>query len=239
MNVIHIFRYCLLLTLLCLANACLAGIQVGATRVIYSAADREASVQVRNEGAQDTMIQSWIEAAPGQAESDVPFAITPSLARLSHKKQQALRIFYQGKGLPIDRESVFWLSIQEIPQVSDTNNSLQIAFRQRMKLFYRPAELPGTADEAAKGIHWNILNVSGTRMLIANNTAAFYVSFAGVKVVVDGKEYPVEAEMLTPNSITKMALKNVAVKSGASIQVHWETINDYGAVIKHSSVVTP
>ena len=99
-----LFRTSLLLALCSLSGLCLAAIQVGGTRVVFPATDHEASIQVRNEGTEDIMIQSWIEAAPGQSESDLPFAITPSLARLGHKKQQMLRIFYQGKGLPEDRE---------------------------------------------------------------------------------------------------------------------------------------
>ena len=235
MNVIHIFRYCLLLTLLCVANACFAGIQVGATRVIYPASDREASVQVRNEGAKDTLIQSWIEAAPGQPENAVPFAITPSLARLSYKKQQTLRIFYQGKGLSGDRESVFWLSIQEIPQVSETENNLQVAFRQRLKMFYRPAGLPGTPEDAADRIKWNVLDVSGTPMLMANNASAFHVSFSEVKLIVDDKEYSVDAEMLAPDSVSKMKIKNFSAVHGINAKVQWDSINDYGAIVKHQS----
>ncbi|MEG1374583.1 MAG: fimbria/pilus periplasmic chaperone, partial [Comamonas sp.] len=65
----------------------MAGIQIGATRVIFPATQQEATLQVRNEGVNDIMIQSWIEAMPSQAESDVPFAITPSLARLGHRKE--------------------------------------------------------------------------------------------------------------------------------------------------------
>lgn len=238
MNVIHVFRYCLLLALLVVANACLAGIQVGATRVIFPASYREASVQVRNEGAEDIMIQSWIEAAASQPESAVPFAITPSLTRLSHKKQQTLRVFYQGKGLPLDRESVFWLNIQEIPQVSTTDNNLQVAFRQRLKLFYRPAELKGTPEDAANNIKWQLINTSGTPMLLANNASVFHVSFGAVKVMADGKEFPVEAKMLTPNVATQMKIKGLTSKLGGYAQVQWESINDYGALVKHQSPAT-
>ena len=130
---------------------------------------------MRNQGADDIMIQSWIEAMPNQAESDVPFAITPSLARLGHRKEQTLRIFYQGVGLPQDRESVMWLNVQEIPQVSTSENSLQIAIRQRLKLFYRPKDLPGTADEAARNLTWSVENASGSPALLASNGSAFHV----------------------------------------------------------------
>ncbi|KSW23122.1 MULTISPECIES: molecular chaperone [unclassified Pseudomonas] len=232
-----LFRTSLLLALCSLSGLCLAGIQVGGTRVVFPATDHEASIQVRNEGTEDIMIQSWIEAAPGQSESDLPFAITPSLARLGHKKQQMLRIFYQGKGLPEDRESVVWLSVQEIPQVSKTENSLQVAFRQRLKIFYRPKGLPGAADEAANKLSWKVLETADGRVLQATNDSAFHVSFGQVKVIAGQKEYPVEAAMISPRSSEKIKIKDLPKTLRDTAEVHWESINDYGALIKHKAAI--
>jgi P pilus assembly chaperone PapD len=232
-----LFRTSLLLALCSLSGLCLAAIQVGGTRVVFPATDHEASIQVRNEGTEDIMIQSWIEAAPGQSESDLPFAITPSLARLGHKKQQMLRIFYQGKGLPEDRESVVWLSVQEIPQVSRTENSLQVAFRQRLKIFYRPKGLPGTADEAANKLSWKVLETADGLVLQAANDSAFHVSFGQVKVIAGQKEYPVQAAMISPQSSEKMKIEDLPKTFRDSAEVHWESINDYGALIKHKTAI--
>ncbi|WP_237770714.1 fimbrial biogenesis chaperone [Pseudomonas citronellolis] len=226
-----------MLALCSLSGLCLAAIQVGGTRVVFPATDHEASIQVRNEGTEDIMIQSWIEAAPGQSESDLPFAITPSLARLGHKKQQMLRIFYQGKGLPEDRESVVWLSVQEIPQVSRTENSLQVAFRQRLKIFYRPKGLPGTADEAANKLSWKVLETADGLVLQAANDSAFHVSFGQVKVIAGQKEYPVQAAMISPQSSEKMKIEGLPKTFRDSAEVHWESINDYGALIKHKAAI--
>lgn len=237
MKIRFLFRAGLLLALCSASALCLAGIQVGGTRIVFPATDREASIQVRNEGADDIMIQSWIEAAPGQSASDVPFAITPSLARLSHKKQQMLRIFYQGKGLPEDRESVVWLSVQEIPQVSGTENSLQVAFRQRLKLFYRPKGLPGSADEAANQLNWSLLADAGGPLLQAANASAFHVSFGQVKLVAGQREYPVEAVMIRPRASEKMPIKGLPATWRGAAEVHWESINDYGALIQHKAAL--
>ncbi len=50
--------------------------------------------------------------------------------------------------LPKDRESVFWFNVLEVPPKPDAatvaNQSLlQLAFRTRIKLFYRPEALKG------------------------------------------------------------------------------------------------
>lgn len=239
MNATFFLRYCLLLLVIVFPGVCIAGIQVGGTRIIFPSADREAMIQVRNEGAEDTMIQSWIEAEPGQIEGEVPFAITPSLARLSYKKKQALRIFYQGKGLPVDRESVFWLSIQEIPQLSDSDNTLQVAFRQRLKVFYRPLKLEGSPDESAENLKWHRLTVSGISAISATNNSAFYVSLGSASILVNGKEYVADEQMVAPKSTVTMTVKGLPAALVGDASVHWESINDYGALVKHQTFLQP
>lgn len=93
-----------------------AGITLDGTRVIFSAPSKETSMVVKNQGTDDIMVQSWVESNTRLQTADVPFAITPPLVRLGGQKQQVLRILYQGQGLPTDKESVFWLAVQEIPQ---------------------------------------------------------------------------------------------------------------------------
>ncbi|QXH98143.1 fimbria/pilus periplasmic chaperone [Pseudomonas monsensis] len=237
MNATLVLRCFLLAALFVCPGICVAGIQVSGTRIIFPASDREATIQVRNEGAEDTMIQSWIEAATGEAEANIPFAITPSLARLSYKKQQSLRIFYQGRGLPVDRESVYWLSIQEIPQLSDSENTLQVAFRQRLKVFYRPLKLPGSPDESAENLKWGWVSDSDQSKLSVSNSSAFYVSLASASIVVNGKEYAVDTEMVSPESHSEMNVKGVAGKPFGSAEVRWESVNDYGALVKHQAVI--
>ncbi|WP_369991497.1 molecular chaperone [Pseudomonas xanthosomatis] len=232
-----LLRLCALLALSVPSGACLAGIQVSGTRIIFPASDREAAIQVSNQGAEDIMIQSWVEAEPGHSQAEVPFAVTPSLARLSHRKQQTLRIFYQGKGLATDRESVVWLSIQEIPQVSASDNSLQVAFRQRLKLFYRPAGLPGSASEAARQLRWQLRWDGATPMLVASNDAAFHVSLAQVQVTANQQQYSVESAMVGPHGNRQMRIKGLPVGFNGAAQVHWESINDYGALEPHSTAL--
>lgn len=237
MKAITVLRLAQVLALSAASSVCLANIQIGGTRVVYSSSDREASIQVRNQSATDIMIQSWLEPAPEQLSKEVPFAITPSLARLGGKKQQLLRIFYQGKGLPENKETVLWLNIQEIPQASKNENGLQVAFRQRLKVFYRPANLSGTAEEAAKSVKWSVLRDTSKYSLLAANTFPFHVSLNSVKIIANQKEYKVQSEMLTPNDTRKMTITNFPDNYQGNAEVHWEAINDYGAITKHSSTV--
>lgn len=110
-----------------------AGISLNGTRVIFDGAHPEASVTVRNHGA-DILVQSWLEALDSD-KAELPFAITPPLTRLPAGQEQLLRILYAGAGASHQQETAFWLNVQEIPQAAGKGNVLQLAVRQRVKVF--------------------------------------------------------------------------------------------------------
>ncbi|MFZ6048252.1 molecular chaperone [Pseudomonas sp. CR3202] len=221
--------------LLLVSSLASAGITLGSTRVVLSAPAKEASVLVKNQASQDVMIQSWIEAESAAGKQDVPFAITPALSRLGSNKQQNLRILYYGQGLPTDKESMFRLNVQEIPQKAKSENTLQIALRQRIKFFYRPAGLPGTAAEAPAALKWRLTGQG----LEVTNTSAFHVSFGQVKFISAGKPYSVDADMIAPGSTLQLSIKNFPGNtSGTSRKVEFDSINDYGGIDKHTSEFT-
>lgn len=227
-------RYCLAGFLLLSSGMVQAGITLGGTRVIYPQKLKEASIMVKNDADQDIMIQSWMEPDASNPEQDVPFALTPSLSRLGGNKQQSLRIFYAGQGLPTDKESVFWLSVQEIPQKAEADNTLQIAVRQRIKLFYRPTGLTGTPEDSVKALKWRLLNEGGKSWLLATNQSVYHMSFGAVALEYKGARYTVEANMIAPGASAKFAVKNtVALPGGSAASIEFNTINDYGVPIKY------
>jgi P pilus assembly chaperone PapD len=219
------------------ASMASAGITLDGTRVVFAAPAKETSVVVRNQGSNDIMVQSWVEPDANGPVTDVPFAITPPLVRLGANKQQILRILYQGQGLPTDKESVFWLAVQEIPQKAKNENTLQIAIRQRVKLFYRPANLPDTAANAAKSLQWRLVEQNGKTALSVTNPSAYHVSFSGSTVTLrNGKDKgTATAEMLAPGATRIVAIKgSTGMKSGATT-VEFDSINDYGGLDRVTS----
>ncbi|MCT2410997.1 molecular chaperone [Pseudomonas aeruginosa] len=213
-----------------------AGITLGGTRVVLQAPAKEASILVKNQAPQDVMIQSWMEAESGDNMQEVPFAITPPLSRLGANKQQTLRILYQGKGLQSDRESIFRLNVQEIPQKSKSDNSLQIAIRQRIKVFYRPADLPGTPEDAAKSLTWRLVREGGKSVLEVTNNSAFHVSFASVKLKSGSQSYSAAADMVAPKSSRRFDIKGLpAGTSIGGIKIEFQSVNDYGGLYSHAT----
>lgn len=223
-------RLALVGSLLCFAAAASAGITLGGTRIVLSAPAKEASILVRNAGSEDIMIQSWIETGEKSEKQDVPFAITPPLSRLGAEKQQVLRILYYGQGLPTDQESVFWLAVQEIPQKAKGENTLQIAVRQRVKVFYRPAGLPGKVEDAPGNLKWRLVD----RGIEAVNDSPFNVSLTSVKLHGGAKTYAVASEMVGPKSTRTFDVKDWnGNRSSGPLKVEFDSINDYGGLDHH------
>lgn len=228
------FTACLGLLGMFLAAPAMAGISLSTTRVIFDGAHKEANVTVRN-GGQDVLIQSWVDTDDG---GSAPFAVTPPLVRVVAKQQQLLRILYEGVGMPGDRESVVWLNVQEIPQVSERANTLQLAVRQRIKVFFRPAGLPGDALKAPEELDWRLMHDGASTLLSVRNPGLYHVSMADVTVTAGGKKtLAADAAMIAPGQTRTFSLPKVSAAESASLVFH--SINDYGAQKEYRVVLAP
>lgn len=198
-----------------------ASISLSGTRLVFDEGRKEETVTVRNDG-NDIVVQSWVESETG---ADLPFAITPPLVRVAAKQQQLLRVLFSGSSLPSDRESIFWLNVQEIPQSAGEENTLQLAVRQRIKVFYRPKGLPGTAFAAPEQLEWRLLNASGGQQLQIKNPTPYYTTLVDL-VLYGAKETKVaESRMLTPGEVITISLSNMA---NSKQRLEFGSINDYG-----------
>ncbi|CAI1599302.1 fimbria/pilus periplasmic chaperone [Serratia fonticola] len=208
----------------------LASIVINGTRVIYPSDQKEVSVRLDNTGNSPVLIQSWLDTGDINAKPaaiKVPFILSPPINRVEGGKGQTLRISYSGGSLPMDKESVFWLNVLEVPakkQEKSDENYLQMAFRSRIKVFYRPAGLAGNANDAAQAVTWSIKGSS----LQAFNPTPYYVSF--VSLTVNGKK--IEGEMVAPRSALTLA-----IPANKGNTVSGEFVNDYGAINSFNAVI--
>ncbi|CAI8700401.1 Molecular chaperone [Pseudomonas chlororaphis] len=214
-----------------------AGINLENTRVVLAAPSKEASLVIKNSAAEDLMFQAWVETA--DKSEDVPFAITPVLKRLSGEQQQVLRILYSGKGLPTDRESVFWLNVREVPQKAREENTLQIAVQQRLKLFYRPAGLPGSVAEAPQQLKWRLLAKDGKPYLEVTNPSAFHLSFAAITLRMGSKSFTASIDMVAPATTSQVEIPELPDGIQANnLKVEFEVIGDFGGVLKYDGAIS-
>jgi chaperone protein EcpD len=217
-----------------------ASVVIAGTRVIYNAKEREVTVRLSNEGQLPALTQAWLDkgdssAAP--ASISVPFTVTPPVARIDPGKGQTLRIFHTGEAMPQDRESVFWLNVLEVPPTAKDDagaNKLQLAFRTRIKLFYRPAGLAGSAQEAPARIEWRLLRKGGHASLEARNPTAFHVSLASLEVAGASNSAKFEqGGMVGPGETKEFPLTGEVPAGPLTLRYH--AINDFGGAITGGS----
>ncbi|MES2869326.1 MAG: molecular chaperone [Pseudomonadota bacterium] len=216
------------LLMLCLFSSAHAGISLSATRLVFEKNSHEASVTARNHTLQNILLQSWIEQDDKKAK-DIPFVITPSLARLSGDGRQILRVLYRGQGMPRDKESVLWLNVQEIPQAAKDENTLQIAIRQRIKIFYRPTGLKGDADSAPALLSWQLTQQDANSFIAINNPTQYHISMLSLEGI-DMQE-PFTGQMFEPGTTTLIPIMPIAEHAHSTVR--FQTVNDWGALVPH------
>ncbi len=217
----------------------IAGVVISGTRVIYPAAQKEVSVKLNNNGNLPALVQTWVdngnvESTP--ADSKAPFLLSPPVFRIDPNKGQTLRMMFTGPALPEDKESVFWLNVLEIPPkapaATEGTNVLSMAFRSRIKIFYRPTTLTGNASEAAQKLQWRAQPAPTGKgyELQASNPSAFHVSLVGLTLIDGGKRYSGADGMVPPKSNMQFALPELRALPSATAMLEFNSIDDYGAL---------
>ena len=153
-------------------------IQAMASRVIYDGANKAATLGLKNNANQAYMIQAWVEPGTFNQDDVVPFVVTPPLIKIESQKEATLRFIYAGQGLPTDRESQFWISIQEIPPKPSQENILQLAIRSKIKLFYRPIQINISLEDAVKNLKWYVKDQN----LYLENNSPLHVTIGDLKL---------------------------------------------------------
>ncbi|RIQ12870.1 molecular chaperone [Bordetella avium] len=210
-----------------------ASLVIEGTRVVYREGAPEVVVKMTNDGSVPSLMQAWLDdgradATPDQME--VPFFLTPPLARIEPGKGQTLRIFHTagGEALPKDRESIFWLNVLDVPPKpqgdQDAGAILQISVRSRLKFFYRPKGLSGTADAAPADLTFKL---AGAGKLEVSNPTPYYVNLSELNFG-GSKEAPSQrfpALMIAPFSSAKLD-----IGKSAPTQMRYAAISDLGAI---------
>ena len=208
----------------------LAAVTLQGTRIIHDAAKgRDVTIKATNSGEQPAMTQVWIDAGDSHARPEAvrtPFRLTPAEPRLMQPHQgQAYRITYAPRPseapLPTDRESVFYFNLLDIPpRPGDAagKNLLQFAVRTRIKLFYRPPGLPGSAREAAAQMTWR----SEGDSLRIHNPTPYHVTLSTL-TLAGGQRLAVD--MIAPHSGSRVPLP---ANTPAPAHVRFQWLDDYG-----------
>jgi chaperone protein EcpD len=226
-----------------------ANVIVTGTRVIFPAKDGEVTVRLTNQNTTPVLIEAWIDSGDEHSTPDkvnTPFLITPPLFRMEPSRDQSLRILFthSQQPLPIDRESVFWLNVLEIPPKptglqTQGKNYLQLAIRSRLKLFYRPASLPGDPVKAPGQLSFKTTTTGSNHALLAHNASPYYITITNITVDVGGTPHKVDSGMVAPLSDLSLAVPDLKQAPSAGSTIQYECINDYGADVALKGTVSP
>ncbi|ECG3145596.1 fimbrial chaperone [Salmonella enterica subsp. enterica serovar Weybridge] len=213
---------------LTLCGQAMAAFTVNGTRFIYEEGKKNISFEVTNNAKVAYGGQVWVDNI--SERNGVYMVPTPPFFKVAPKQKQIVRIMRtDGGSLPSDRESLFWLNIQEIPPKPKADeNVLSVAVNTRVKLFYRPKALVAERKNAEKKIQV----VRRDNVTWLKNPTPYY--FAVAKVKVNGKAVALsdreEAGLAILAPFSEVAVSQVPV--GAK-EVSVDSINDWGGVENH------
>ncbi|WP_230674577.1 fimbrial biogenesis chaperone, partial [Burkholderia glumae] len=117
-------------------------------------------------------------------------------------------------------------------------NRVQIAFRSRIKLFYRPEKLKGTSADAPSQIHWRLIRAAGKQTLEGHNPTQYYISLVDVTLLSGPHKATADGGMIGPGETHAFPLSGEEIEA-AGAKVHYTTVNDYGAFVDGETPVLP
>jgi chaperone protein EcpD len=226
-----------------------ASVVVAGTRVIYPAGEQEVTLKLSNAGKSPALVQVWLDEGDPKTDPsllNLPFMLTPALVRIDPGRAQTIRIVYTGEPMPPDRESLLWFNLLDVPpspaEAVTGPNYVQLAFRTRLKFFFRPAALAkeaGRADEAPDKLVWHIVKEGDKAALRVSNPSGYYVTIISARVGEgegEGEGQPAarfeSGDMVAPGGAVLLPLSAMPARAG---KVSFITLDDYGAPVKHEA----
>lgn len=216
-----------------------AGIVITGTRVIYPSDKKEVSVKLSNKGQKPVLIQSWIDDGNAGAKPEalnVPFILTPPINRIDPGKGQTLRLSYTGDKLPDNQESLFWLNVLEVPakikKGEAEGSHLNVAFRTRIKIFFRPVGLPGKIIDAPKKLKWE----NQREGIKVYNTTPYYITILDLLCLSGNARHMFKPEMIPPFSQHTFKDKKLE-KMGRVKNIKFNVINDFGVTTEYQQSI--
>jgi len=207
-----------------------AAVSLSGTRLVFDGRFREVSIEARNRGTEEVLLQAWLSDANEGPEpsANLPFVLTPPLVRLAPESRQVLRLMYEGLGMPAGRESLLHLYVLEIPRSRLGDGLLNIAIRQRINVLYRPPGLPGDPAATPQRLNWTLVrDDSGVHRLRVENPTVFHAALLNIQIEEDplqGTSQPLGDDLLVPPGERR---ELILARSPAQ-HLRFKALTDYG-----------
>lgn len=201
-------------------------VKLGATRLVYNMDSSGATLVVSNPQDYPMLVQSKVLAE--NRKDPAPFLLTPPLFRLDGNQQSRIKVIRTGGTMAADRETLQWLCVTGIPPKPDdvwgkkeaapNKATIEVQYRIQscIKLLVRPGSLKSTSADEAGSLTWKR---EGNKLKVSNPTP-YYMTMREVLV---GK-----TSVKTEEYIPPFGSMSYPLAAGASGQVEWKVITDYG-----------
>ena len=210
---------------LLVSTQAMAAFVMNGTRFIYDENSKNISFGITNNSERLYGGQVWIDNTNQDADAVfmVPF---PPFFKLEAKQKQIIRIMKVSNALPNDRESLFWLNVQEIPPKSTnkTGSTLSFAMNTRVKLIYRPESIIKGRKQAEQQLKFE----RREGQVFVMNPTPYYFAVAKVSQGDVALELsPLSsAELGAFKPFSEVALGELTSVEGMSL----DAVNDWGSV---------
>ncbi|MGR5241685.1 fimbrial chaperone [Photobacterium damselae] len=216
------------LLLLTLSSHALAAFTLNGTRYIYNEGKKNISVEVTNNSKETYGGQIWIENV-SMPKKDVYMIPTPSFFKVKAGNKQILRIINVNKTLPQDRESIFFINVQEIPPMAKDGGENYVAFAMntQVKLIYRPSALKNGRESAENKVTYHFENGH----LVIHNPTPYYFALTNFKQ--NGKAVKLSEKERSQLALFKPFSSVTLGKMAPSKTLKFElsSIDDWGGVV--------
>lgn len=205
-----------------------AAFVLNSTRYIYDEGKKSISFEVENNSDSTYGGQVWIDNT--DQEDGVYFVPQPPFFKVKGGQRQVIRIMKTASELPTDRESLFWLNVQEVPPKSNASESggstLALALNTRVKVLFRPKQLEPQRKNAEEKL--KLEEDDGAIWLV--NPTPYYFALVSLKLGEKDMIFERDTSMKLANF---KPFSRVLIGDIPADKVSISSINDWGGVDKY------
>ncbi len=212
---------------------------VDENRYILEESKHKVAVQINNLSKEEALAQVSLDwGEPQQQNGDLPLAVSKPLLVIPAQQNQVLEVFYQGVGLPQDRETFFLLNILDVPpnNEADTGTVVRIAARHRFKLFYRPT-LTVRPEAAREMLKLRLADDGHKGSVLFDNPSPYFVtlvSLTGQNSSGEQCDEVISHMMLAPYSKKEQLLPKCGTTLSA---INYHYVTDLGYELPYKVVL--
>lgn len=201
-----------------------AALVMDATRYVFKGDQPAISVTVENTTEKLFGGQVWLDNIT-EKDSRPSLVATPSFFKVKGKGRQVFRVIKASEHVPEDRESVYWLNLQDIPPAME-GSGISVAMRTKVKVFYRPASLVKGRAKAEEQLQ---VERRGERLVLKNPTPYVFV----IGSLLDGKGKVLTLTQAQQEKLTMFLPQDELDVTGLEVK-KVSALTDLGSLVEHT-----